>query len=420
MSAITLLATDSDTNSGGTNTRPVSVTPAVDDLLVVVVGSSGVSGSFYPAVTCDNGITFTRVTPGAVPRVDVWISDQKVSSAVLHTVTVDFTGDPTTGQNIDVLAVSGMTRVGAAAIRPGQILNQDNATSGTTPQIVLPAACLTGNSVLFIVRAALADPFSTPPAGWTELSDNGFDTPTVAMACSAINSGFTSNTITAGASVAASYAALAIEFDASAPTPPAFHQEVDMLETVYAVGDADQEVDLKAWDIATGAPNTSITNATSGLTLAYTRLGAAPVTASGGTIVAVTTSGAHADWGIVHKSGGVYRVCLPDAAGAAPAVGRYLVTAYGVTGVSFSSAIVELTASNPRAAALTKEEIAVEALLTLAYARGHRVYESNVSGVLTPGGGYVTVTDTDGTTILSTQPMVRSAAGVLGAVNAGG
>lgn len=420
MTAIALLTSDSDSNAGGTNTRVVTFTPAVDDLLVVVVGSSGIAGSFYPAVTCDNGVTFTRVTPGAVPRIDVWISNQKVSSAVLHTVTVDYTGDATTGQNIDVLKVTGMTRTGTSAIRPGQILNQDNATSGTTPQVVLPAVCLTGNSALFIVRAATTDPFSTPPAGWTELSDNGFDTPSVAMACSAIDSGFTSDTITAGASVAANYASLAIEFDASAPTPPGFHREVDMLETVYAVGDADQEVDIKAWDIATGAPVTTITNATPSLVLAFTRLGAAPVTATGGTIVAVTAAGAHADWGIVHKDAGVYRVCLPDAAGAAPAVGRYLVTASGVAGVAFSSAIVELTASNPRAAALTKEEIAVETLLTLAYARGHRVFESNVSGVATPGGGYVTVTDTDGTTILSTQPMVRSAAGVLGAVNAGG
>jgi NADH:ubiquinone oxidoreductase subunit 3 (subunit A) len=38
MTAIALLATDSDTNSGGTNTRVVTFTPAVDDLLVLVVG----------------------------------------------------------------------------------------------------------------------------------------------------------------------------------------------------------------------------------------------------------------------------------------------------------------------------------------------------------------------------------------------
>lgn len=216
MSVISLLATDSDTNAGGTNTHGVSFTPAVDDLLVVVVGLSGVAGAFFPTVTCDNGITLTRATPGAVPRIDVWISDQKVSSAVLHTVTVDCTGDATTGQNIDVLAISGMTNLGAAAIRSGQILNQDNGTSGTTPQVVLPSACLTSNPVLFVVRAALTDPFSTPPSGWTELSDNGFDTPSVAMSCNKVDSGFTSNTITAGASVAASYGALAIEFDASA------------------------------------------------------------------------------------------------------------------------------------------------------------------------------------------------------------
>lgn len=214
MSAVVLAVADHDTNAASGNTRAVpAFTPAVGDLLVLVLGASGIGGAFFPVITCDNGISFSFVA-GAVPRMDVYIADQLVSAAVAHNITLDYTGDPTTGQNAQVLRVSGMTRTGISAIR--QILNTDNGVSGTAPAVTLAAACLTSNPTIFAARAAIAAPFFSEPASWTELDDNGFTTPTASQAVCSRDSGYTGSSFTAGATVAASWSAIAIEFDSSA------------------------------------------------------------------------------------------------------------------------------------------------------------------------------------------------------------
>lgn len=212
MATVALARAFSDTNSGNLEAIPLTAfTPSVGDLLVIAVGSAGTAVN--GVLSSDQGGSFTRLG-NATPRTELYVADQLVASAVSHTLTITHTGDATTGVNVMVFRVTGMTRTGAAAVR--QWLNADNGTSGTAPSVTLASSCLTGNPTLFIAGAAIAAPMLTEPSGWTELMDQGFTTPTVSLHASSRDSGFTGTTITAATTVAATWAALAVELDTSA------------------------------------------------------------------------------------------------------------------------------------------------------------------------------------------------------------
>jgi hypothetical protein len=214
MAAVTLGVAFSDSNAGNLEAVPITAfTPAVGDLLVVLVGSASTAVS--GVLTDDQGGTYTRIG-NATPRTELFVADRLVPSSVSTTMTITHTGDATAGVNVVAFRVSGLTRVGAAAVL--QWLNADNGTSGTTPSVTLPAACLTGNPTLFVTGAAIAAPFVTEPSGWTERMDQGFTTPTVSLHASSRDSGFTGTTISAGNTVAAIWAAIAVELDTSAAT----------------------------------------------------------------------------------------------------------------------------------------------------------------------------------------------------------
>jgi hypothetical protein len=76
-------------------------------------------------------------------------------------------------------------------------------------------------------------------------------------------------------------------------------------------GNAAPSVDIKFVVPSTGLSATGLTNATAGLTLAYSRPGAANVTI---TLASQTVTGAWASGGFVHRGDGVYRLDLPAAA----------------------------------------------------------------------------------------------------------
>ena len=164
-----------------------------------------------------------------------------------------------------------------------------------------------------------------------------------------------------------------------------------MISTAYAGGSTDVTVYLKAFTASTGEPKTDITDATSGLTLAYVRNRAANTTFAA---ASQTATGAHTDGGIVHLAGGVYRVDIPDAAVASGA-DYVTINAYGVTDCVFTSAHLDITGSNPRTADLTATDIAnavveaeIDALET--YNRS-----SNTSATITgPINGATTLTIT--------------------------
>jgi hypothetical protein len=84
-------------------------------------------------------------------------------------------------------------------------------------------------------------------------------------------------------------------------------------------GATDQSTVIRIIDDTTGAPETGVTSATSGLDLRYRREGAATVALTESDLSALTD--AHADGGLLHILGGYYRLDLPDAAFASGANG---------------------------------------------------------------------------------------------------
>lgn len=89
-------------------------------------------------------------------------------------------------------------------------------------------------------------------------------------------------------------------------TAPAYAQRA------IVKGSVDQTTYIRIVDSADGTPETGVVAATSGLDLEYVRLGATPTDLTESDLGAANS--AHADGGIFHVGGGMYRVDMPDAA----------------------------------------------------------------------------------------------------------
>ncbi len=123
----------------------------------------------------------------------------------------DCTGDPAEGATINAFEVSGVSGTGSSAVRgKGTVANQ---AGGGTPAVTLDAgAALTGNPVLGLVQSAAgANNWMTPPSGFTEARDVASTVPNRGTETVFIDSGFTSATVTWGATCATAFGAAAIE-----------------------------------------------------------------------------------------------------------------------------------------------------------------------------------------------------------------
>ena len=108
-------------------------------------------------------------------------------------------------------------------------------------------------------------------------------------------------------------------------------------------GSADQSVIIRVVDSTDGTPETGVTSATAGLALSYRRDGAALVALTESDLGAADS--AHSDGGIIHLSGGYYRVDLPDAAAVTGANGVWV--GGTVTGMVVIAAYHPLVDANP-------------------------------------------------------------------------
>lgn len=215
-------------STANTNTyASASFTPVAGDLLVVF---SDVSSSSGPScIASANGITFTRVTTGLINAGTadwlsatsvnlgwVWVANQLVgASPVAMTVTVAVSGGNGTGADIAVARVSGITKTGLGAIR--QAAHTDNTGTGTTPNVVFGAACLTENPVLVGVSNATNPATMTPPTNFTERGDVGFATPTHGFEWATRDSGHTSATVTWGGASGSQWGAAGVEITTATP-----------------------------------------------------------------------------------------------------------------------------------------------------------------------------------------------------------
>lgn len=216
MAAVTLATTLSQT-ANTTSYVSDAFTPNADDLLAIFVGASGTADPGAVTDTQSLGWTKIAVSAGATSadRVYLFISNAKTAAASMR-VTFTCAGDAATGANLCILRISGMTNVGSAAVR--QKKEADNQAAGGTPQVVLDSACLTSNPVIGTVGNGANPAGITEPSGWAEQADVGYGTPARGTEVASIDSGFTSNTVTWGATSATAFSVIAAELDASAPT----------------------------------------------------------------------------------------------------------------------------------------------------------------------------------------------------------
>lgn len=191
-------------------------TPAVGDLLVfLVLASETVDAG---SVSSSAGYTFTKVATAHRNSTDtlyVFVADSLVTSAVSQTLTYNCASDAATGCFRVVISISGMARTGASAVRQSAV--QNTGTAGTTPAVTFGGAALTANPLVALLCNQANPATVTQPSAWSEQNDSGFNTPTTGFEYANINSGFTSSTVTWGSTSGTQFAALAVEFDSSAP-----------------------------------------------------------------------------------------------------------------------------------------------------------------------------------------------------------
>lgn len=217
--------------TGGNTT--VTATPVLDDLIIVIAGTSGLAGGTI-SVT-DNNTDGFGTTPGYT-QIDVdrtgfsttgvltmWVRNKLIKSATSTIFTATQTGS--SGGGLQVCRVSGMSIVGLGAVRGSG--GQSAGTAATTPAPVLlrrvgtvfsgTQAALTGNLCIGAVCNGTVAPIETAPASWTESIDLSYATPTTGIETAFRNSGETGSTITWGGASATAFASMVIELDASVP-----------------------------------------------------------------------------------------------------------------------------------------------------------------------------------------------------------
>lgn len=217
MATVTSLGSTYNTTAGA---KTVVATPAVNDLIFVVVQLSGVSTTPTMSDNNSDGLgTYTKVgstfsNSGTVKAVMGFVRDAAVGSATSTTWTMTPSGD--NGGGLQVLKITGMSRYGSSAIV--QSSGQSNQTAGTTPAPVFGAAVNTNNPVITgLVNAtnpAGITPRSSP--AYTERVDTGWATPTSGVENSSIDSGETATTITYGGTSASVFSDYVVELDTSA------------------------------------------------------------------------------------------------------------------------------------------------------------------------------------------------------------
>ena len=214
MATVTLLGQIWNTNTGP---KTLTATPAVGDLIVLVKAGSGYALVEAPDDDNTGGFgTYTlvqsRVKNSSVDGLTVWVREALVAAGV-STVFGSGAMAGSTGGGLVVLKVTGMSRVGAAAVR--QSGGQENVASSTAPIVTLGSAMLTSNPVIGVVFNGANPAGLTPPTLLTELADLGYGTPANGLEVCAANSGVTSTFRQWGSSTI-TYATVLLELDTSA------------------------------------------------------------------------------------------------------------------------------------------------------------------------------------------------------------
>lgn len=217
MAAVTFLAGGFSTANGS---KSSIATPAAGDLIIIVTAHTGNTSNATP--TDDQSGTYTEIGTGALKAssADVmraFVRDSFIPAAVSTT----FTHSPgtTSGGGLQVLKVTGMSRVGLNAIIQSAV--QQNQAAAT-PAPVFGAAPNTNNPIIGAVFNATNPAGMTPRTNFTERADVGYNTPTTGLEVMSRDSGETATTQTWGSASASAFSSLVVELDSSVPPAVGF------------------------------------------------------------------------------------------------------------------------------------------------------------------------------------------------------
>jgi hypothetical protein len=220
---VTLLGTQTFDTTSGTHT--VVATPAADDLIVIVVASTGNTANIAPTDNNSDGAGIysrvnTCVKNTSADTMQMWIRESKVGSA--SSTTFSHAPGTSTGGGLAVFKITGMLRAGLTAVVQSAI--QSNQAAAGTPTPVLGTAANTNNPLIGAVFNA-TNPATMTPRGtpvWTERQDSGYATPTTGLETMSINSGETGTSIAWGGTSASAFCSIVAEFNAGAAPQATF------------------------------------------------------------------------------------------------------------------------------------------------------------------------------------------------------
>lgn len=200
-------------DTAGTSNRTATITPAVGDLLIVWCSAAD-NTQTSPTVTDDNGSGTYTVINGrlvnSVNSISVAVRDALMTNTTSTIVTCG-TGSNTAG-SVVIVAVSGMTRTGASAVRQNKMAG---GGSGTTPETIFDTAADTNNMTIVGI-GNLSNPAGVPvPTNWTSRQNTGQITNTEGLRVATRDSGFSGTTITWGSS-GTTHGEISIELDTTA------------------------------------------------------------------------------------------------------------------------------------------------------------------------------------------------------------
>lgn len=213
MATVTSLGVTFTTSAGS---QTVTATPAVGDLIVIVVAATGFTTSTAP--TDNKSGTYTKIASAlkntSADILEVYVRTSLISAAASTIFT--YAPSSNTGGGLQVFKITGMSVAGTAAIVQSQ--TQANQAASTTPAPVLGATPRSVDPIIGSVFNATSPATMTPRTGYTESNDSGYSTPTTGMETMFLNSGETSATITWGSTSASAFSSVVIELNV---TPPA-------------------------------------------------------------------------------------------------------------------------------------------------------------------------------------------------------
>lgn len=202
---------DAITVNSTAGNKIVAITPAVRDLLLAIVFTTGTTTN--PTVTDNQGGSYDNSTKVAIKNASademhLFCRTTPVASAVSHSLTSNVSGAGD-GGGIWVCRIAGMGIYGINAIRQCEV--QNNQAGGGTPTVTFTSAAYTENWIVGAVFNATNPAGMAFPVNFTERRDTGYTIPTAGFEVATRDSGHTATTVTWNGTSASAFCAIACE-----------------------------------------------------------------------------------------------------------------------------------------------------------------------------------------------------------------